>query len=732
MPETVKLDAALEEESSATQGTRAGDNRDPAHSGMPLSSGSPEPAPSSETAEKIAAGDWDPEPAPHEGTAARAALQPEEEPSEDFEAAPSQDHEEAAIREFAESVMSSLEEAGFEVEESEAHLSASPEDLLDDHTGFFAGWNGLAEEREQTSEALEPEDREERREKRQKESEPDLFDALLKDGRSLSELSLASVGLEAEEAPADADGDLSSKHDELADAVQLALANIYGDGPAAADPAPSSPVYSSEWSAPGPGWETPQAVGATDDGLTPQDVILNYFSYNTDTKGAQQGEAGAFRAAAFNQERPKDEGFYAAAGAEPHWPNSLTRHGAYEGPPSFPVPAGLSPAAKSDAASEKESSRVLGAAAIGLVGGIAIAASLAVFVINSYGPGVHGGLNRTLNSADQGYGRRSCGAGEGETPAAPRAEQVVQPAAEEQPVIAAADVFATPGQPSALAIVVKSEPSNDQALVSITGVPEGARLSAGVDAGQGNWLLPPRRLNGLTINLPSGAPEKVQLSVQLLDSNFRTPLSESRRFAVRVATPRFEAAAAPTKPEATSLVALSAANATESAAFPEQPKAPPPGAAPFFNTQTVSTPAVAAPEQAQVSDVAFKPVLQAPPPAPTAASQRQAALVGPAGAPRNASQSEIEDLIREGNKRMREGDILEARQLYQKAVSLGDPEAALAMGRSYDPIYFARIDRKNAEPDAAKAFDWYRKAMDGGAAQTAKVRIDNLKHFLNE
>ncbi len=718
MPETVKLDAAPEEESSATEGTNAGVNREPAYSGEPVSPGSPEPAPSSGAAEKIAAGEREPELAPYEGTAAPAEFQPDEEPSEDLEAAPSQDHEEAAIREFAESVMSSLEEAGFEVESNDASLSASPEDLLDDQTGFFAGWNGVAEEREQTSEAPEPEDREERREKREKEREPDLFDALLKDGRSLSELSLASVGLEAEEALADADGDLSSKHDELADAVQLALANIYGDGPPAAEPAPSSPAYSSEWSAPGPGWETPQAVGATDDGLTPQDVILNYFSYNTDSKGGPQGEAGAFRAAAFNQEHSKDDGFYPAARAESQWPNSLAQHGAYEGPPSFPVPVGLRPAAKSDAASEKESSRVLGAAAIGLVGGIAIAASLAVFVINSYGPGVHGGLNRTLDSADQGYGRRSRSAGEAETPAATRD----QPVAEEQAAIAAADVFATPGQPSALAINVKSEPSNDQALVSITGVPEGARLSAGVDAGQGNWLLPPRRLNGLTINLPSGAQEKVQLSVQLLDSNVRTPLSERKQFAIWVAA---------TKPEAASLVAVSAANATERAAFPEQPKAPPPVGAPFFSTQTVSSPAsspaVAAPEQSQVSDVAFKPVLQAPPAAQPAPSQRQAAL-----APRNASQSEIEDLIREGNKRMREGDILEARQLYQKAVSLGDPEAALAMGRSYDPIYFARIDKKNAEPDAAKAFDWYRMAMDGGAAQTAKVRIDNLKHFLNE
>jgi hypothetical protein len=75
---------------------------------------------------------------------------------------------------------------------------------------------------------------------------------------------------------------------------------------------------------------------------------------------------------------------------------------------------------------------------------------------------------------------------------------------------------------------------------------------------------------------------------------------------------------------------------------------------------------------------------------------------------------DAEDLIREGNKRMRGGDILEARELYQKAVELGGAEAALAMGRSYDPIYLQRIEKKNAEPDKAKAYEWYKKARDLG------------------
>ena len=99
---------------------------------------------------------------------------------------------------------------------------------------------------------------------------------------------------------------------------------------------------------------------------------------------------------------------------------------------------------------------------------------------------------------------------------------------------------------------------------------------------------------------------------------------------------------------------------------------------------------------------------------------------------RYVPRPEVEALIRDGNKRMREGDILGARQSYQKAVAFGDAAAALVMGRSYDPIYFAKIAGRNAEPEPAKAFEWYRRAMDAGAAQTAMVRIGDLKRFVSE
>ena len=193
-----------------------------------------------------------------------------------------------------------------------------------------------------------------------------------------------------------------------------------------------------------------------------------------------------------------------------------------------------------DAALERESSRLLGAAAIGLVGGIAIAASLAVFVINFYGPvgrTAPGAAARAMEAGETGYGRQLRSLAESE----PRYDAATAPPPEEAVSITAADIVALPGQPSALAIDLRPSSPSEQALVSITGVPEGARLNAGVDAGGGNWLLPPRRLSGLTINVPASLTDNVVLGVQLLDGNVRTPLSDKKQFALLLSAPKAEA-----------------------------------------------------------------------------------------------------------------------------------------------------------------------------------------------
>ncbi len=582
----------------------------------------------------------------------------------------------------------------------------------EDEEGFFAGWDGFDEIHElSTDEELGADEELFNDEEQTQPFEGDVGH------RTLSEIALASGTLHTLEGSSDAGPGLSSKHDELAEAVQAALRSVYDEAPSAIPDRGSLPPTDMQDS--GPGW-------ASEDSLSPQDVILNYFDYQPSAgKGrgtipdhADTGYSGD-TPGAFSQ--PHD---YPPPQYRPQWASSPAAHTEYDD--RQPYPAGHGEASKAANASDRESSRLLGAAAIGLMGGIAIAASLAVFVINSYGPGgraAPGASAQTADPSPAGYGRWGKNGADMDASKAGAVASLPDTA----PMIAASDVLVISGQPSPLAIRVKPEQANEKTLVSITGIPEGARLNAGVDAGGGNWLLPPRRLDGLTINVPAGAPDTAFLAVQVLDGNVRTPLSEKKLFTIRVSAPKAEPEAQTTVVQRTQpeIVAIKPPQ-PEPASVPETPK-PAKAAATFFSTETVPA-----------SASAISPQPQAKPANPNGAGSqtalRQAALQAPNASSdqqKVAPKAEIEDLIREGNKRMRDGDILEARQLYQKAVALGDPEAALAMGRSYDPIYFARIDKKNAEPDAAKAFDWYRKAMDGGAYQTAKVRIDNLKHFLN-
>jgi hypothetical protein len=124
-------------------------------------------------------------------------------------------------------------------------------------------------------------------------------------------------------------------------------------------------------------------------------------------------------------------------------------------------------------------------------------------------------------------------------------------------------------------------------------------------------------------------------------------------------------------------------------------------------------------------------VPQAAPRITPASLSRGTDTIEPAKA-KHMPRPEVVTLIRKGNKLMREGDITGARAAYREAVAFGDPAAALVMGRSYDPIYFARIVERNAEPDPAKALEWYGLAREEGAVQTAMVRIKDLKRFMSK
>ncbi|MGA7326374.1 MAG: hypothetical protein WBX25_18290 [Rhodomicrobium sp.] len=623
---------------------------------------------------------------------------------------------------FADDVVSGLEHAVLEVEESDAEesdavISTSEEEVLElpveTPEGFFAGWDGL--------EAEEPEPAA---------HEPASGENSL---RSLSEMTfLADQPQEGELTEVLTDEDL--KHNELADAVQSALLSLYGGGGDRASLESQQDLYDQDESRTTPQRSDPK------DALSPQEMILNYFDYTPGRTSTIAGDtaqfAGAGSGAAYPNQAPL--AFPGAAGS-PHnysaqaagWQVPQRQGVNYDGPPSYPVPAGPALPSRPAAVRDRGNSRLLGAAAGGLVGGIAIAASLAAFLI--YGaprqttvniPGV-GSLR--LDKDEPGYGGNTF-----EEALAEPQGTLAAPSIKMRGEVMAMDAFAEAGKPAPLAISIKSQQPFEQMLISIAGIPEGGRLSAGVDAGEGNWLLPPRRLNGLTLTLPSGAPDMIPLEAQLLDSSGKLPVSAKAQFTVRIT----KSSADLPSSASTNLNSTPNADSAGIAVNPATRSATP------FNTQIASqpSPSQVLPSTQSLVTEAFRAqtiptaTQQQPAVAPFQASIVPSPVQGSQErtAHRTVSRPEVDDLVREGNKRMREGDIIEARQLYQKAVGLGDPEAALAMGRSYDPIYFARIEKKNAEPDPAKAFDWYRKAMDGGASQTAMVRIENLKHFLNE
>jgi len=360
-----------------------------------------------------------------------------------------------------------------------------------------------------------------------------------------------------------------------------------------------------------------------------------------------------------------------------------------------------------------DSGHLLGAAGLGLIGGIALAGVLAVFVFNSFvdesgqtigDPGTKV-VERLVPAQTTGSPAEPRPAPEirAVQPAAPVLPPVAppveapnaMPAAELQrsaaldpaepqrpadtrakPNLAASAVSGAPDTPIKLNIAL-SDPNIGDALISLKGLPKEAKLSTGIDVGGGQWLLPPGRLKDVTITAPGTAAGNYQLEAQLLKDDAQTSISDPVPFKLSIAAP---AGARPAPSPAVAPAPVSAPQATGAAVSRVRPEA-----------------------------------------------SRLAAL--PDEAPQPDTDFLTQMLIRDGNKKMREGDIAAARRFYEQATASGNPEAALAMGRSFDPTYFEKLTVKTGKPDPATAFDWYKKALDGGLV-TARVKIDTLKQWL--
>ena len=98
-----------------------------------------------------------------------------------------------------------------------------------------------------------------------------------------------------------------------------------------------------------------------------------------------------------------------------------------------------------------------------------------------------------------------------------------------------------PLRPIALSIEAPSAEGADPdstAVVVISGVPAGAALSAGLDNGDGSWMLTPQEIAGLTLTMPAGSPEDVTLTVTAVAVKNREGELATASQSVRVSTHR--------------------------------------------------------------------------------------------------------------------------------------------------------------------------------------------------
>ena len=195
----------------------------------------------------------------------------------------------------------------------------------------------------------------------------------------------------------------------------------------------------------------------------------------------------------------------------------------------------------------------------------------------------------------------------------------------------------------------------------------------------------------------------------------RTPAAPPPAPHVTAPAPAPHVTAPPPVPRVTAPPAV-AAPLPAAAAPPPAVAAPALAVAAPLPAAAASPPAVAMPSPAIVAP---SPVLQVP-------AARTVAVPPPAtsvAAP--PDWDEIADLLGRARTYLSSGDVAAARLVLRRAAERNDPQAALALGGTYDPTVLQRLGIVSFQADATRAREWYRKAKELGSAD-ASVRLEQL------
>jgi hypothetical protein len=97
----------------------------------------------------------------------------------------------------------------------------------------------------------------------------------------------------------------------------------------------------------------------------------------------------------------------------------------------------------------------------------------------------------------------------------------------------------------------------------------------------------------------------------------------------------------------------------------------------------------------------------------------------PVKAVRVLDPEDIKLLLKQGEQFIAAGDLVTARIVFQRAAEAGDAAAAMALAATYDPTVLARLGVVGMSADVVKARTWYQKAESLGAPE-ARRRLEVL------
>jgi TPR repeat protein len=81
------------------------------------------------------------------------------------------------------------------------------------------------------------------------------------------------------------------------------------------------------------------------------------------------------------------------------------------------------------------------------------------------------------------------------------------------------------------------------------------------------------------------------------------------------------------------------------------------------------------------------------------------------------SEKLLHTMLRRGDAALALGDVAAARMLYEGAANAGSAEAALDLGRTYDPHFLGTVEAHGIVANEDIAAGWYRRAAELGDAR---------------